>query len=89
VEDRSILAPGFLRDCFGPISNDDLQYGYTVPFELDQPPAFASGYPAVRYLGRMAFRTESYLVPAVAAALVCLALYIWDRGVLQYNDTGS
>jgi ABC-2 type transport system permease protein len=90
VEDRIGLAPPvFNMIAFGryPITiyNTAIQFmlSWIIPF------AFASFYPTVRYLGRMEFRTEFFLVPVVAAALVGLALLIWERGVLQYKSTGS
>ncbi len=90
LEDRIGLAPPvFNMIAFGryPITiyNPIIQFmlSWVIPF------AFASFYPTVRYLGRMEFRTEFYLVPVVTAALVGLALFIWERGVLQYKSTGS
>jgi ABC-2 type transport system permease protein len=89
-EDRIGLAPPvFNMIAFGryPITiyNPVIQFllSWIIPF------AFASFYPTVRYLGRMEFRTEFYLVPVVAAALVAIALFVWERGVLQYKSTGS
>lgn len=90
VEDRIGLAPPvFNMIAFGryPITiyNAAIQFmlNWIVPF------AFASFYPTVRYLGRMEFRREFYLVPVVAAALVMLALWVWGLGVRQYKSTGS
>jgi ABC-2 type transport system permease protein len=90
VEDRIGLAPPvFNMIAFGryPITiyNTVIQFmlSWIIPF------AFASFYPTVRYLGRMEFRTEFYLVPVVTASLVGMALFIWERGVLQYKSTGS
>jgi ABC-2 type transport system permease protein len=90
VEDRIGLAPPvFNMIAFGryPITiyNTVIQFmlSWIIPF------AFASFYPTVRYLGRMEFRTEFYLIPVVTAALIGLALLIWGRGVLQYKSTGS
>jgi ABC-2 type transport system permease protein len=90
VEDRIGLAPPvFNMIAFGryPITiyNTLIQFmlSWIIPF------AFASFYPTVRYLGRMEFRTEFYLIPVVTAALVGISLSIWERGVLQYKSTGS
>jgi ABC-2 type transport system permease protein len=90
VEDRIGLAPPvFNMIAFGryPITiyNPAIQFmlSWIIPF------AFASFYPTVRYLGRMEFRTEFYLIPVVTAALIGLALLIWGRGVLKYKSTGS
>jgi ABC-2 type transport system permease protein len=90
VEDRIGLAPPlFNMIAFGryPITiyNPIIQFmlSWIIPF------AFASFYPTVRYLGRMEFRTEFYLIPVVTAALVGIALLVWERGVLQYKSTGS
>jgi ABC-2 type transport system permease protein len=90
VEDRIGLAPPvFNMIAFGryPITI----YSPVIQFMLSWiiPFAFASFYPTVRYLGRMEFRTEFYLIPAVTAALIGLALLIWGRGVQQYKSTGS
>jgi len=89
-EDRIGLAPPvFNMIAFGryPITiyNTAIQFmlSWIIPF------AFASFYPTVRYLGRMEFRTEFFLVPVVAAALIGIALFIWERGVQQYKSTGS
>jgi len=89
-EDRIGLAPPlFNMIAFGryPITiyNTAIQFllSWIIPF------AFASFYPTTRYLGRMEFRTEFFLVPVVAAALIGIALFIWERGVLQYKSTGS
>ncbi len=90
VEDRIGLSPPiFNMIAFGryPITI----YSAAIQFLLSWiiPFAFASFYPTARFLGRMEFRTEFYLVPVVAAVLTGLALYIWERGVLQYKSTGS
>ena len=89
-EDRIGLSPPFFNMiAFGryPITiyNTAIQFllSWIIPF------AFASFYPTVRYLGHMEFRTEFFLVPVVTAALVGLALFIWERGILQYKSTGS
>jgi ABC-2 type transport system permease protein len=89
-EDRIGLAPPvFNMIAFGryPITI----YSTAIQFMLSWiiPFAFASFYPTIRYLGRNEFRTEFYLVPVVAAALVGLALFVWEKGVLQYKSTGS
>jgi ABC-2 type transport system permease protein len=90
VEDRIGLAPPvFNMIAFGryPITiyNVAIQFmlSWIVPF------AFASFYPTVRYLGRVEFQKEFYLVPVVAAALMGLALWVWGMGVRQYKSTGS
>ncbi len=90
IEDRIGLAPPiFNMIAFGryPITiyNAAIQFllSWIIPF------AFASFYPTVRYLGRTEFRKEFFLIPVVAAALIGLALFIWERGVLQYKSTGS
>jgi ABC-2 type transport system permease protein len=90
IEDRIGLAPPvFNMIAFGryPITI----YSTAIQFLLSWiiPFAFASFYPTVRYLGRMEFQTEFYLVPVVTTALIGIALLIWDRGVLQYKSTGS
>jgi ABC-2 type transport system permease protein len=90
VEDRIGLSPPvFNMIAFGryPITiyNTAIQFllSWIIPF------AFASFYPTARYLGRAEFRIEFYLVPAVAAILVILALLVWAKGVNQYKSTGS
>lgn len=90
VEDRIGLAPPvFNMIAFGrypiPIYNTAIQFllSWIIPF------AFASFYPTVRFLGRMEFRMEFYLIPVVTAVLICMSLFIWDRGVQQYKSTGS
>jgi ABC-2 type transport system permease protein len=90
LEDRIGLAPPvFNMIAFGrypmTIYNAAIQFllSWIIPF------AFASFYPTVRYLGRTEFRREFYLVPVVAAVLTALALFIWERGVLEYKSTGS
>jgi ABC-2 type transport system permease protein len=89
-EDRIGLAPPvFNMIAFGryPITvyNTAIQFmlSWIIPF------AFASFYPTVRYLGRAEFRTEFCLIPVVAAVLVGIALFIWERGVQEYKSTGS
>jgi ABC-2 type transport system permease protein len=90
IEDRIGLAPPvFNMIAFGryPITiyNTAIQFllSWIIPF------AFASFYPTVRFLGRMEFRTEFYLIPVVTAVLIGLSLFIWNRGVQQYKSTGS
>jgi ABC-2 type transport system permease protein len=56
---------------------------WIIPF------AFASFYPTVRYLGRMEFQKEFYMVPLVALAVFGMALFTWGMGVRQYKSTGS
>jgi ABC-2 type transport system permease protein len=89
-EDRIGLAPPvFNMIAFGryPITiyNTAIQFllSWIIPF------AFASFYPTVRFLGRMEFRTEFYLIPVVTATLICLSLFVWNRGVQQYKSTGN
>lgn len=90
VEDRIGLAPPvYNMIAFGryplTIYNTVIQFllSWIIPF------AFASFYPTIRFLGRMEFQTEFYLIPVVAAVLIVLSLFIWNRGVLQYKSTGS
>ena len=89
-EDRiGIAPPVYNMIAFGryPITiyNAFIQFllNWIIPF------AFASFYPTVRFLGRKEFMREFYLIPLVAAAVVALALFVWDRGVRQYKSTGS
>jgi len=66
-------------------------YNVFIQFVLNWiiPFAFASFYPTIRFLGRTEFTKEFYLVPVVACTLACLALFVWNRGVLHYKSTGS
>ncbi len=89
-EDRIGLAPPvYNMIAFGryPITiyNTFIQFllSWIIPF------AFASFYPTVRFLGRTEFTREFYLVPLVAAVMVALALFVWNRGVQNYQSTGS
>lgn len=89
-EDRIGLAPPIYNMiAFGryPITiyNVFIQFmlNWIIPF------AFASFYPTVRFLGRTRFMTESYLVPVVAGVVALAAVVIWNKGVQQYQSTGS
>ena len=89
-EDRvGIVPPVFNMLTFGryplTIYNVFLQFllSWIIPF------AFASFYPTTHFLGRRVFTFYFYLVPVVATGFFLLAVFVWNRGVLNYSSTGS
>ena len=52
------------------------------------PLAFVSYYPSVLFL-RKKFYAVSVISPLVAAALFCIALFFWKRGIKNYGSTGN
>jgi len=89
-EDRIGLAPPvYNMIAFGrypvTIYNVFIQFllSWVIPF------AFASFYPTARYLGRQEFMLEFHLVPLVSAAVVALALFVWNQGVRRYKSAGN
>lgn len=67
------------------IYNPVIQFvlSWLIPF------AFASFYPASRFLRRGEFAAFFYLVPVVAVVFFTLALAVWRLGVRHYNSTGT
>ena len=89
-EDRvGVSPPIFNMIPFGryPITiyNTFLQFllSWIIPF------AFASFYPSTYFLQRKEFTLFFCLVPLVAIVFFLLALFIWKRGVMGYQSTGS
>lgn len=89
-EDRiGIVPPVYNMIAFGryPITiyNGFIQFmlSWIIPF------AFASFYPASRFLWRDEFQGYFYLVPVVTAAIFSLSVAVWGLGVRHYNSTGS
>lgn len=67
------------------IYNTFLQFllSWIIPF------AFASFYPTTYFLQRREFVLFFYLVPLVAVVFLLLGLFVWKRGVMGYQSTGS
>lgn len=89
-EDRvGIVPPVFNMLTFGryplTIYNVFIQFmlSWIIPF------GFASFYPTTHFLGRQAFARYFHLVPVVATAFFVLAVFVWNRGVMNYSSTGS
>jgi len=89
-EDRiGITPPVYNMIAFGrypvPIYSAWVQFmlNWIIPF------AFASFYPTTRFLGRSEFMVEFYLVPAMAAAVTVLGIFVWQMGVSRYKSTGN
>ncbi len=89
-EDRiGVIPPVYNMIPFGryptSIYNTFLQFllSWIIPF------AFASFYPTTFFLNRREFLNKFYLVPVIALAFGILALVTWNRGVRNYNSTGS
>ena len=90
VEDRvGIIPPVYNMLTFGryplDIYNPFVQFflSWIVPF------GFATFYPTASLLRADAYRLHAWLLPAVTAAFVALALLVWNRGVRNYSSTGS
>jgi ABC-2 type transport system permease protein len=89
-EDKiGVVPPVYNMLAFGryPLSiyNVFLQFllSWIIPF------AFASFYPAVRFLGRKEFAHYYYFVPVVAVGFFGLALVMWHAGERNYSSTGT
>lgn len=90
IEDRiGISPPVFNLMQFGryPLTIYDAWVRFSLSFVI--PFAFASFYPAARFLRHRDFLPEFWAVPLVAAVALALALSIWNRGVARYHSTGS
>ena len=57
--------------------------GAFVPF------GFASFYPASKLLGKPEYQSFFLLLPVVAAVFLTAAFLLWNRGVSNYESTGS
>ena len=67
------------------IYNPVIQFvlSWLIPF------AFASFYPASRFLRRGEFSLFFYLVPVIAAIFLTLSMVVWRLGIRRYDSTGS
>ncbi|HEY2933946.1 MAG TPA: ABC-2 family transporter protein [Acidobacteriota bacterium] len=89
-EDRiGIIPPVYNMIPFGryptTIYNLFIQFvlSWIIPF------AFASFYPTTLFLGHSEYRFFFTLVPLIAAVFGSLALFLWKRGSLNYQSTGT
>ena len=90
IEDRiGISPPVFNLMQFGryPLTIYDAWVRFALSFVI--PFAFASFYPTIRFLRREEFLAEFWLVPAVAAISLTLALSLWKSGEARYHSTGT
>ena len=90
IEDRiGIVPPVFNLMTFGryPLTIYDGWIRFSLSFVI--PFAFASFYPASRFLKRGEFVREFWAVPLAAAITVAIALAAWNSGVKRYHSTGS
>ncbi len=90
VEDRvGIIPPIYNMLSFGryplDIYNPMIKFllSWVVPF------GFASFYPASRLLDKPEYSGYFLLLPVVAGVFLAVAILVWNRGVANYESTGS
>jgi len=90
VEDRvGIIPPVYNMITFGRYPLDI--YHPMIRFLLSwvAPFGFAAFYPATSLLGRGEYEGYIWLAPLVAATFLAAAILTWNRGVRNYESTGS